>query len=108
KCYHKENKKDQSVWVSSTGKFIYYIKESRTNKRSEWIIDKDGSKLIEYIIDPILKYIEMILNRQIINLNINQIKTSSIDIRRTTDEIQVCTKILSWIQTKKLAKDILE
>lgn len=59
--YKKDNPKDQSVWSTDTSRLTYLIKELMVNNSSNWIIDKKGTKTKEYLIDPLLKHIRVLV-----------------------------------------------
>jgi hypothetical protein len=59
--YKKENPKDQSVWSTDTSRLTYLIKELMVNNSSNWVIDKRGAKTKEYLIDPLLKHIKVLV-----------------------------------------------
>ena len=50
-------KTQQSIWNSDTNRLTYIIREIITNK-TDWKIDKKGIKTNEYIIKPVLEYID--------------------------------------------------
>lgn len=63
--YKKDNPKDQSIWLTDNSRLSFIIKQLvvDTSGRSEWIADKSGVKLTNYIITPILNEIGVMLKK---------------------------------------------
>ena len=60
--YKKEDPQKQSLWSSDTARLSYIIKELLGNNESSWNQDPKATKIIKYIIDPMLKYINDQIN----------------------------------------------
>lgn len=91
KYYKKEKPEDQSLWNSDTSRLTYIIKQLLHNKTSDWIVDKKGIKISEYIISPLLNYI-----KKLINDYITKITDYNFFINHTQDE---CTDLFFKIQS---------
>src|SRR5207249_8087833 len=63
KFYKKEDPSQQSLWNSDTSRLTYIIKELLNNNNSDWLVDKKGIKTCNYIIDPLLQYIDVIIKK---------------------------------------------
>jgi len=55
--HKKENPEDQSIWSTDSSRYNYVIKELLENEGSYWVIDKQGTKSKNYLVEPILKFI---------------------------------------------------
>ena len=77
KCYKKDNPKQQSIWSSDTSRLTYVVRELLHNKKIDWIVDKKGIKTKNYIIAPLLNYID--------GLFVDYIKENSITDKNQID-----------------------
>lgn len=58
KYYKKDDPKQQSIWNSDAVRLTYFVNELLANNTSCWTRDKKGIKTKNYIITPLLKYIQ--------------------------------------------------
>lgn len=65
KYYKKEKHEDQSVWNTDVSRLSYIIKEIESTKKSIWTKDKEGIKTKQYIIEPLLLYIDSLIIKYI-------------------------------------------
>ncbi len=121
--YKKKNPELQSIWSSDVDRLNYFIRElindssinisiksTKTNKdknKFQWVIDKKGIKMTEYIIDPLLKYISTIgtVYLQQKNKQINE----DFDIHKDAkllEDIQIVASINCDIKNNTLSKNI--
>ena len=61
KSYKKGDPKQQSIWSSDTSRLTYVVRELLHNKKIDWTVDKKGIKTKNYIITPLLEYINDLL-----------------------------------------------
>ena len=55
--YIKKDPSQQVVWNSDTNRLTYLLKETNKNKKgSSWNRDKEGVKLANYLVKPLLDY----------------------------------------------------
>lgn len=108
KCYKKENPEEQSVWNTDVSRLTYLIKDLIGRKgESEWIMDKKGVKLSEYVIKPILDFLKSILREHINMLNKNIDKIDDIESRiETGKNMEIIANIIYLITCEQLEKDI--
>ena len=59
KHYKTEDPKERSNWNSDTSR-LTYINRELVNNKPNWVIDKNGVKMTELIIDPYMQYIKKI------------------------------------------------
>ncbi len=130
--YKKKEPELQSIWSSDVDRLNYFIRElindskpqknqsiksdrliksdsiiDNDNKKFQWVIDKKGIKMTEYIIDPLLNYINKIStaylhqkNREI-NENFN-VRTDT----KLLEDIQIVASINCDIKNNTLSKNI--
>ena len=55
--YKTKEPSDQSLWSSDVVRLSYIVK-TLIDKQSQWIVDKKGVHVLEYVIQPLLTYIE--------------------------------------------------
>lgn len=123
KQYKKNDPELQALWSSDTDRLNYFIKELVKHKnlenignnnsinlltidKTKWIMDKKGIKVSNYIIEPLLEYIQKIginyldsINRNIDNFPIDQ-------TTKLINDMQTIAEINCGIKNKSLAKNI--
>jgi hypothetical protein len=57
-CYKKKTLPEQSILCSDIHRLTFIIKIKLDNNKAGWIIDMDGTRIKELIIDPYLEYIQ--------------------------------------------------
>jgi hypothetical protein len=62
KNYKCEDSKKQSIWNTDAGRFSYIIRQLVESEEVIWQVDKKGVKTKQFIIDPVLKYIDNEIN----------------------------------------------
>ena len=108
KCYKKDNPKNQSLWSSDTSRLTYVVRELFNNKNIDWTVDKKGVKTRNYIINPLLEYINGLMKEYIKVYSITDI--NDIDMREYEPILNRMNKmahIMSSIANGKLAEEIL-
>jgi hypothetical protein len=55
KIYKKDDAKTQSIWSTDTSRLTYIIRKAIKNN-PQWMVDKKGTNITIYIIDPIIEY----------------------------------------------------
>lgn len=111
KFYKKDNPAQQSVWNSDTSRLTYIVKHLLGNKiKSEWLVDKKGVKICEYIIDPLLEYISKV-NDAFINQCCDRKvieEESEFEMERRIKNQRMAVFMLKDIKEKKISKDIIK
>lgn len=116
--YKKEEPEAQSLWSSDTDRLNYFICEFikeqniknkvKVNNKTQWILDKKGIKMTNYIIKSLLNYI-MSINSEYINQRNNEIKTLREDNEQNINklkEMQTLALINTDIKNNKLSSEI--
>ena len=130
--YKKKNPELQSIWSSDVDRLNYFIRElindtnqtepkiravtdknkiiknnKDTDIKFQWIVDKKGIKVTEYIIDPLLNYIG--------NINTNYLQQKNKEINekfniqndmKILEDLQVVASISCDIKNKTLSQNI--
>lgn len=133
--YKKKDPESQSFWSSDVDRLNYFIRElindtkqpepkpknqklktilnkngdtkKEDNKKIQWVVDKKGIKMTEYIIDPLLHYINGI-NTNYIN-KINKEINDNFDIKTNSKLLENITAVASIncdIKNNKLSNNI--
>lgn len=108
KSYKKQDPTEQSVWNSDASRLTYIIRELLANDKLNWCVDKKGIRTCNYIIEPVLKYIQEILTKYMDNISK---KIKKIDINKIKEkmyQMKHSSEIINSIKDKKLANDILK
>ena len=106
--YKKKNPEDQSLWNTDTYRLTYLLKELLENKTSNWIVDKKGSKTIEYIIDPVLKHIKKLMLKYNTYVSKKKIKPNSVDFEIALENSKVIVKLANEIDDGITGKAMLK
>jgi hypothetical protein len=107
KSYKKEDPTKQSIWNSDTNRLTYLIRELLNNK-VDWKVDKKGIKTKQFIIEPILEYIDEQLRNYIQNFTIEYETVSAKDAEKKMMKIKSVTEIIKQIEDKVLCEQILK
>lgn len=105
--YKKSDGGDQSLWNSDTKRLTYAIKESINKNKSEWQIDKDGLNTKEYLVNPIMEYIQNCIQKYYKKHEKNEKDTSDSLILKSK-KIGYLMKIERQIEDKTLHKGVLK
>ena len=94
KHYKKTNPSEQSIWNSDTSRLTFLIKDIVGDK-SEWMTDKKGVKLINYVIRPVSELIISLLRDYIQNQNQNDNKNykKKLEYMTLASEMEVILKL---------------
>lgn len=126
KQYKKNDPELQALWSSDTDRLNYFIRElvkhkklhditdkseikkilSNNSDKSKWIMDKKGIKVSNYIIEPLLEYIQKIGIDYLDSINKNINNLSPKQTNKLIYDMQAIGEINSGIKNKSLAKDI--
>jgi hypothetical protein len=97
--YKKDDPKEQSVWNSDCARLSYIIRIIIGSKES-WIMDKKGIKLKEFIINPLLEYVE-----KEIWMFLEEPKNANIDnFSRIGNAAKLLKDIRNFVTCKELIK----
>lgn len=58
KLYSKPDPREQSVWNTDTSRLNYLIKKAVSKTKSQWMMDKRGCNITDYVIKPILAHLK--------------------------------------------------
>lgn len=58
--YKKNDPTQQSLWADNLYELTFIVSNGVINDKTEWYVDKKGIRTTEYIIKPLIDYIEMI------------------------------------------------
>ena len=108
KTYKKENPSQQSIWNSDTSRLTYLVREIITNNKVDWKVDKKGIKTTEFIINPILKYIDDQVTDYIQTFDMDYSSDSAISAERKMLKLKAGTEILKSIEDKVLNEAVLK
>jgi len=108
KIYKKDDPLKQSIWNSDTNRLTYVIKEILNNNKTDWQIDKKGIKTTNYIIVPILTYIEGLLRSYIENFDMTYNLYVPHEAEKKMLKLKYSTDILQSIEDKVLHDDVLK
>uniref|UniRef100_A0A6C0ECP7 C2H2-type domain-containing protein n=1 Tax=viral metagenome TaxID=1070528 RepID=A0A6C0ECP7_9ZZZZ len=122
KHYKKVNPPEQPLWACDPARLTYVISKAEnsnpandlfnfdeTNLKTQWITDKGGLNVDEMVIDPIMNYIDNMMEEYTVDLHkLNQI--NKIDDDTLIDELHNTSKIREYVRNdisrKKLNKAI--
>jgi hypothetical protein len=107
KTYKKEDPSKQSIWNSDTNRLTYLIRELLNNK-VDWKVDKKGIKTKQFIIEPILEYIDDQIRNYIQNFTIDYETISTKDAEKKMMKIKSATEIIKQTEDKVLCEQILK
>jgi len=105
KSHKKDNPSEQSIWNSDTNRLTYLIRDAIANK-VDWRIDKKGVKTNEFIIVPVIDYVDKEVRSFISTLRINYDNVAA--IKEGIELVNVTAKILKIIETESLNNDVLK
>ena len=108
KTYKKEDPSKQSIWNSDTSRLTYLIREIISNNKVDWKIDKKGIKTKNFIIEPILEYIDNQIRDFIENFDMDYTLDSAKSAERKMMQLKISTDILKNIEDKLLSEEILK
>lgn len=89
--YKKKNPSEQSMWSSDISRLTYIVSELLQNKQCIWNHDFKGTKIKQYVITPVLEYIQKCIEDYYNNL---VVKKSSLDINKINEQMQKGTALL--------------
>jgi len=107
--YRKDDPQEQSIWITDVNRMNYYISQLVDNDTKEWHSDKNGVKIIEIVIRPLLTYILPFLKDFVKNYTI---KTDGGNLTGEQREMFLdyqkhAVKIITLIDNYSLEKDII-
>lgn len=105
--YIKKDSSQQAIWNSDTNRLTYLLKES-SNKGSTWNRDKDGVKLINYTMKPLMEYSKKHLITYIKDLTDKLPNTESSCILGVIDKLKSANELLIKIENESLHKDVIK
>lgn len=107
--YKKENPEEQSIWNSDSVRLTYLIKDLIDKKETDWTVDKKGVKTTKYIIDPLLEYLKILLNKYIDENGLeNYCHENYTDFKKRTDDMETTIEIIASITNKILSPQIIK
>lgn len=106
KYYKKDNSNEQSIWNSDVSRVTYIIKELLANKKSIWNHDYKGVKTKEYIITPLLNYIQSCIKNYLANFKFDK-DTSVKECEKIVERQLSLGQIMQYIDAD-LAENIIK
>lgn len=108
KSYKKDDPAQQSIWNSDTSRLTYVIHELFNNQKIDWTVDKKGVKTKSYIIEPLLKHIDVLLRRYVeLGTQVNKDDLRVIDYMPKMERMNVALQITLEIENGNLSDDII-
>ena len=109
KQYKKEDPAEQSLWNSDVSRLTYIIKELLANKKSHWNHDFKGLKTKNYIIQPLLEYIQnyCIAYNEACDLDKDQIQNERY-CHKITEKLNILGNIINDITKHTLSEEIVK
>jgi len=108
KMYKTKNPEDQSLWSSDVARLNYIVKLVINENKEEWLTDKNGIKIRDTIVIPMLKYID----GKIYVYNKNKTKEiascSPHEITSLLNKISIAAEISRDIGSGSIARDIIK
>ena len=102
--YKTKDPSKQSLWSSDTSRITYIIKELIKDNTDNWLFDKKGIKVCNYIINPLLTYIREELSSYIRNIDIND---RNVDLEKQTEILMIANAVIHSIDNNTLKHNIL-
>lgn len=107
KTYKKEDPKEQSLWNSDSVRLTYIIRELINNKNTNWVVDKKGIKITQYIIDPLLDYIKNVVQDFILErATFHHFDEFDTKIEKLLEQLNISAQIIKSIDDKLLSNNI--
>lgn len=105
--YKKEDPNNQSLWNSDTSRLTYIIRTLLKNQKCLWMVDKKGIDTTNYLITPILKYIEEQLSKYISECDVSNRQLSTTELLIINDKISTAYNLLQSINSTGTSESIL-
>lgn len=106
KTYKKDDPTKQSLWNSDTTRLTYVIRELY-DKKIDWRVDKQGIKIIKYVVEPVLNYVDKTIRDYIKNFDTNYDVCSAREAEKKMLKLTHANEILTKIEDKILCDDIM-
>ena len=108
KSYKKNDPSQQSIWNSDTSRLTYVIRELFNNQKIDWMVDKKGVKTKNYIIQPLLKHIDVLLRRYVeLGTKVNRDDLDVPEYMPKMERMNVALQITLDIDNGNLADEII-
>ena len=106
--YKKDDPSKQSIWTTDTSRLTYIIRELMEKNYTNWIIDKKGTRVKEYIIDPLMRNITKLLLTYQHNKTVDFKKYAQKHNIDLLDNYKTISDIFEEIEHKTLSEKILK
>lgn len=108
KCYKTKDPKDQSIWNTDVSRLTYIIRDIiGKNGQPEWVMDKKGIRVGEYIIQPVLNFIVPLIEEYIGDIHKkNKIEPNINNQMNNLRYMASARELLLDISLGKIEKDI--
>ena len=103
--FKKNDPSQQSFWTSDASRLTYIIKELLKDDTSNWLVDKNGVKIRQYIIQPLLKQIRKEITTHVESIDIYD---PNINLEEYTENFQTAHKVINNIDNGSLERNILK
>lgn len=108
KCYKKEDPTQQSIWNSDTARLTYIIKDLLASNDSCWNQDFKGVKTTNFIIKPLLQYLNTYVKDHIIKESNIFASLKGVKMYWHIDRIRTLSNIQKEIENGVLGGKILK
>jgi len=108
KMYKTNNPQNQSLWSSDVARLNYIIRTVTGNDESIWLTDKNGIKIKDTIVVPMLNYINDKISSYTKEKSKEIALCTSSGVIEILNKIAVATEISKDIDSGLIAKDIIK
>jgi len=108
KNYKKEDPTQQSLWNSDVDRLSYVIRALLKDKNSHWKVDKKGVDVANYIINPILKFMEKKLRAYSRSYKLAKRSDTTNKIMLDVETMKSLGAVLTSIENGSLGDNILK
>ncbi len=105
--YKTDDPDKQPVWNSDVNRLTYIVR-SKINDKSEWLMDKGGSKTVKCIVKPILNYVLSLLIKKINATPPLMFTQTAAQMVEYNDKNKLCIEIKRDIEDSVLEHDIIK
>ena len=110
RVYKKKNPKKQSMWATDISRLSFIVRQIVGDVgTNEWVSDKNGIKIKEFIVMPFLEKIKEIMIENV-NSYVNKVKNNDYkdsDIKKIMENMYLSKKVVYIITKEYLHSDIL-
>ncbi len=111
--YKPDDSGNQPIWISDISRFAFIVRQNIITKDKKctqrWIKDREGLKITELIISPLLKRIAEIMIKYVDDLDDENNNEKSDNIKRADNvgKMEISNEVVTQIKLKQLHKKIV-